>query len=677
MFLVHIPCALLVACTVFVPLCAVEDFVLPADAGAVNVRSHGAAGDGVTDDTAAIRAAIAATVPPNDGGNPNNGRMLYFPNGTYLVSDTISWQRWIRIAGQSRDGTIIRLKNGSAGFNGTADKPVLRCYYSNNTTFANYIDNLTIDIGTENPSATGLRYNNHNEGAVRNIRIRSTDRGRIGLDMTENEFGPGLIKDVTIEGFARGVVTVGSVSHATFENLTLIGQSALGFENNLPVSIRNLVSINTVPALQNNAFYLAHAVVVGATLSGGATTHPAIINNGGLYLRDASASGYARLLRENGANRSGLALTEYISSNDERVGAFADECTGHLRLPIETPPAPVLDAVTAWVKPADGSGVRTAAVQAAFNSGASTVYLRYYGDVNWGYRVDATIRVPATVKRIVSIHSEVSSAYGYYQDYLDANTPVMRIEGDTTEPLVIENVRASRYPYNAERPGFDIASNRPVFFKSCGGANIRALAGYTGKIWLEDTHCGLEIRGTQHVWASHYNMENNPSELIANRTYVTNAGGAFWCLGMKTESFAVHVDTTAGGSSEILGGFFRDHGPRSPDTVAFFRTRDARTTATYISYAWADGQTRGLHGVEQRGAVTQECRLPLINHRIGLYAAAPGASRAIIMASLSNYKWQASAPAGAVFAAPAGGSQALTILPNQPAVIAPVPVAAQ
>lgn len=48
-------------------------------ADVVNVRDFGAVGDGVTDDTAAIQAAL------NAGG----GRTVWFPSGTYLVSETL------------------------------------------------------------------------------------------------------------------------------------------------------------------------------------------------------------------------------------------------------------------------------------------------------------------------------------------------------------------------------------------------------------------------------------------------------------------------------------------------------------------------------------------------------------------------------------------------------------
>jgi len=49
---------------------------------AVSVKSYGATGDGVTDDTAAVQAAM-------DKANAS-GRPLYFPPGTYLISDSIT-----------------------------------------------------------------------------------------------------------------------------------------------------------------------------------------------------------------------------------------------------------------------------------------------------------------------------------------------------------------------------------------------------------------------------------------------------------------------------------------------------------------------------------------------------------------------------------------------------------
>ena len=52
----------------------------------VNVRDYGAVGDGITDDTEAIKAAVAAI--PNDNGN-RGGATLFFDFGRYLINETI------------------------------------------------------------------------------------------------------------------------------------------------------------------------------------------------------------------------------------------------------------------------------------------------------------------------------------------------------------------------------------------------------------------------------------------------------------------------------------------------------------------------------------------------------------------------------------------------------------
>src|SRR4028118_757772 len=66
--------------------------------------AFGAQGNGTTDDTQAIKNAIAAVGPSYP-----NGVVLYFPNGTYILSGqlNITTSKTI-LRGEGRDGTIFR-----------------------------------------------------------------------------------------------------------------------------------------------------------------------------------------------------------------------------------------------------------------------------------------------------------------------------------------------------------------------------------------------------------------------------------------------------------------------------------------------------------------------------------------------------------------------------------------
>lgn len=80
----------------------------------VNVRTIGARGDGVTDDTAVLKKAIA------------EHRTLYFPAGQYLVSDTITLKPDTVLIGLHPSITRIFLADSTPAFQGVGEaKPLL------------------------------------------------------------------------------------------------------------------------------------------------------------------------------------------------------------------------------------------------------------------------------------------------------------------------------------------------------------------------------------------------------------------------------------------------------------------------------------------------------------------------------------------------------------------------
>src|SRR5690348_4087513 len=104
LFFVALACGVALA-----PVCSAE--TLPADSGILNVRDYGATGDGRHDDTAAILRAIAAS-----GGDTGTtfwqDRIVYLPNGTYLVSAPLlkryadgRFGSGLFLVGQSQAGT--------------------------------------------------------------------------------------------------------------------------------------------------------------------------------------------------------------------------------------------------------------------------------------------------------------------------------------------------------------------------------------------------------------------------------------------------------------------------------------------------------------------------------------------------------------------------------------------
>ena len=73
--------------------------------GTVNVKSFGAVGDGMADDTAEITAAIASlgTVSCNDG----SGGVVFLPRGDYGVTTTVNVPRCVLLKGEHRTATTI------------------------------------------------------------------------------------------------------------------------------------------------------------------------------------------------------------------------------------------------------------------------------------------------------------------------------------------------------------------------------------------------------------------------------------------------------------------------------------------------------------------------------------------------------------------------------------------
>lgn len=94
--------------TVMAPTVGAGRYLL-LPAGDINVRQFGAKGDGVTDDSARIQAALDAAKDPYGTANVYAVRSgeVYFPKGRYRIASTLTVHPGMRIVGESQESTHI------------------------------------------------------------------------------------------------------------------------------------------------------------------------------------------------------------------------------------------------------------------------------------------------------------------------------------------------------------------------------------------------------------------------------------------------------------------------------------------------------------------------------------------------------------------------------------------
>lgn len=157
-----------------------------------------------------------------------NAKILYFPKGTYLVSDTVTYIedklftaqapgyncqlcRNIHILGENREDTVIKLSDNSRGFERGSEKPVLSFNKAStdgkettNCAQMNTLEGITIDCGAGNDGAVGVLYAASNCGRIENVNIT----GKNGYAGIKFDYGSeAVVTDVNVEGFDYGMKT--------------------------------------------------------------------------------------------------------------------------------------------------------------------------------------------------------------------------------------------------------------------------------------------------------------------------------------------------------------------------------------------------------------------------------------------------------------------------------------
>lgn len=552
-----------------------------------------AKGDGVSDDTAALQRAISDNL--NFG---NRARILFLPAGTYLVRSTLEWRdavgknaAMLFVQGAGRDQTIIRLANSSPGYGDPAvpravittrsgDNPAWYKFRpqgealgEGHLAFYNGFFDLTVDTGHGNPGAIGLNYHVSNMGGIARVTVRSGDgTGVTGLDLTRRNVGPGLLEDVTVDGFAVGLRFAG-LYIITAERLTLHNQTEAAIENRGGVmALRNVVASGPAARLLNlDTAGLVHLLSSRFDGEGvAASTLAAIDNRGGLVLRDVKAGGFAALLEQGDEIRPGLSVAAWESGhplNSLLNGSAPALTEATLPLPVEETPATPEFSPMEWVSVRDfGANPEddvddTEAIQRALDAGAPGVFFPGWAATKGRYLVCAPLRVPGTVRRIEGGLTNIFVPETGFSDATEsAPGAVFDITADGVDPLFIERL----YVRNHATKSTSVQSVRDGSPRTVVLRHLRfhtiANAPGAGRLFLADVSGhnpqagALQLLYPQQVWARQLNVED------AGRTKIqAGAGVRLWVLGLKTERPSSVLEAWGDAQVEIWGALNYQH----------------------------------------------------------------------------------------------------------------------
>jgi hypothetical protein len=541
----------------------VANYVEPPVLGAVvdvTQAPYFADNTGATDTTSALQAALS--------DNQFKNRTLYFPNGTYTVSRPLFISTdnanagFTHLRGESRTGTVLRLRDnsdgtlGSANFGDPANPRIMLNFFVGpwtNNGYYHSVEDMTFDIGSGNPGAIALEFQSNNVGWMENVTIRTSDperRGYIGLKIDRNLVGMGIVRNVSVDGFDYGIRTGHYHAAFVFEDVTVTNQHVAGLWNfQKPISLRRFTSHNTVPALLNTD-PAGQIVVIDSTFTGGDGTASAIENDAGyLFARNVTTSGYASAVRNQGVVVPGESVSEYVS--DQRFTLWDDTPATSLDLPVvDLPFAPIDVPADVYVVDGDAQGDDTAAIQAAIDSGKTTVYLPL-GD----YTVSDTIRIRGNVRRILGQQSTLVAT----QSLRGSEKPVLLYEDGGTQPTVwIERIK-SNFQASGRHTWIQHNSSNDLVLRHVFIAYGKAYRNEgTGRLFMEDVAAGganevMEeipafIFKDQEVWAWQFDPEGCLPHVI-------NDGGRLWVFGFKVgENHGPYFYTVNGGQTELLGG---------------------------------------------------------------------------------------------------------------------------
>ncbi|KAF8516954.1 exo-beta-1,3-glucanase [Hysterangium stoloniferum] len=485
-----------------------------------NVKSYGAVGDGITDDTVAINKAMAegARCGKDCDSSTVSPALVYFPPGTYLVSAPIVAWYYTAIVGDPKNLPVLLADPSFVGIAVIDANPYIplgygKQWYINQNNFFRSVRNFIIDLRQMPPKsgATGLHWQVSQATSLTNVVVEmSREPGNTHQGMFMENGSGGYMGDLIFRGGRYGI-WIGN-QQFTVRNLTIEdAQTGIYAVWNWGWTFQRLTIRNcmigmyiTTGALIYSLKTVGAEVILDAEISDtrtfimtSASTHDTlagsiVIDNARLINVGAAVAEEAGFVVLNGGDTT---IKHWVQGNvykgQSHTGTFKQDS---LEPPFK--PASLLDSegkifgrtrpqyadydlsqivsVKAQGAQGDGQTDDTAAIKKVFDEYAGCKIIFFDAGT---YLVSSTITIPEGTKVVGELWSEIM---GYGPNFQDQTNPVPVIQ--VGHPCSEGHLEISDMLFTTRGP----APGAIVVQWNTGG-----LAGQQGATGAWDTHIRL------------------------------------------------------------------------------------------------------------------------------------------------------------------------------------------
>ncbi|KAJ6050230.1 hypothetical protein N7499_010381 [Penicillium canescens] len=432
-----------------------------------NVKDYGAKGDGVTDDTAAINAAISAGGrfgPAGRQTSTTTPAIVYFPSGTYLISTSIIDYYFTQLIGNANAMPVLKATAGFTGL-GLIDGDQYQNdgnqgWISTNV-FFRQIRNFKLDLTSipAGTAATGIHWPTGQATSIQNVQIvMSSASGTQHQGIFIENGSGGFLTDVTITGGLYGA----NVGNQQFTMRNMIIQNAVTAISQIwdwGWTYQGLVIINCGTAIsisnggvgnqlvgsvividstiQNTPTFVTTAWQSSTNSTGSLILENIVLNNVPVAVKGASGTVLAGTTGSTTISAWGQGHKYTPNGPNNFQGSFTPPtrpsallASGSTKYYTKTKPQYSQSPVSSFVSirnagaTGDGSTDDTAAIQSALTSAASSGKILFFDQGT--YKVTKTLYVPPGSK-IVGEAFPVIMASGSTWSSITNPVPVIQI----------------------------------------------------------------------------------------------------------------------------------------------------------------------------------------------------------------------------------------------------------